>query len=303
MKRFLWIWIVLLLCVATAEARGFKNNPLPEQPDTLRILGVGNSFTDDGMMYLPDLLREAGVENVVLGRLYVPGCSLEQHCCFYAQDEDPYIYYKSIDNKWVTVDESAMLTEALADERWDVIVMQQASHFSGLYATYSPWLDKLIAIILSHNSNPDLCLAWQMTWAYASDTDNTGFANYDNDQQQMFDAIVSTTQRVMVENGVDVLTPAGVAIQKLRDIGFGSLRDMTRDGYHLDLGVGRYTAACTWFEALIEPVLSVSVKGNTFRIPAAEPQTTPVTDANAAMCQDAALAAVASSYTQREGEK
>ena len=25
---------------------------------------------------------------------------------------------------------------------------------------------------------------------------------------------------------------------------------MNRDGYHLDLKIGRYTAACTWFEAL-----------------------------------------------------
>lgn len=25
---------------------------------------------------------------------------------------------------------------------------------------------------------------------------------------------------------------------------------MNRDGYHLDLTIGRYTAACTWFEAL-----------------------------------------------------
>ena len=68
----------LLRMFALAAAAGVRgaercaNGPLPERPDTLRILGVGNSFTDDGMMYLPDLLRAAGIGNVVLGRLYYP---------------------------------------------------------------------------------------------------------------------------------------------------------------------------------------------------------------------------------------
>ena len=68
----------LFALAAAAGVRGAErcaNGPLPERPDTLRILGVGNSFTDDGMMYLPDLLRAAGIGNVVLGRLYFPGCT------------------------------------------------------------------------------------------------------------------------------------------------------------------------------------------------------------------------------------
>lgn len=86
------------------------------QPDTLRILGVGNSFTDDGMMYLPELLEAAGIRNVVLGRLYHPGCSLRQHCEFDAADAPKYIYYKSTANRWTTRSEAATLREAVGDE-------------------------------------------------------------------------------------------------------------------------------------------------------------------------------------------
>ena len=44
-----------LLAVLTPRAQPEAPNfPLPVRPDTLRILGVGNSFTDDGMMYLPE---------------------------------------------------------------------------------------------------------------------------------------------------------------------------------------------------------------------------------------------------------
>ncbi len=85
-----------LLAVLTLRAQSEAPNfPLPVRPDTLRILGVGNSFTDDGMMYLPELLEAAGIRNVVLGRLYYPGCSLRQHCEFDAADAPKYTYYKS----------------------------------------------------------------------------------------------------------------------------------------------------------------------------------------------------------------
>ena len=99
----------LLLAVIVQAQPQAPNFPLPVQPDTLRILGVGNSFTDDGMMYLPDLLAAAGIHNVVLGRLYYPGCSLRQHCEFDAADAPRYIYYKSTQNRWETVSDAATI--------------------------------------------------------------------------------------------------------------------------------------------------------------------------------------------------
>lgn len=63
------------------NAQGRQENfPLPSNPDTLRILAVGNSFSDDGTEYLPELLEAAGIHNVIVARLYIGGCSLERHC-------------------------------------------------------------------------------------------------------------------------------------------------------------------------------------------------------------------------------
>lgn len=293
----------LFALAAAAGVRGAErcaNGPLPERPDTLRILGVGNSFTDDGMMYLPDLLRAAGIGNVVLGRLYYPGCSLEQHCRFYEDDAANYTYYKSTANAWETVSGRAALTDALEDERWDIVVLQQASHFSGLYETYVPWLERLIGIVLSHNANPALCLAWQMTWAYAGDSDHWGFAAYGGDGRRMYEAIVGAAGRMRANRGIDVLIPAGAAVQRARAT-VETRRDMTRDGYHLDLGAGRYVAACAWFEALIAPTLGVSVWGNAFRIPEGGPETTPVDEATARRCWSAAAEAVRNPFGGTEG--
>ena len=141
MKRTLRLLLTVglsLVCVSLF-AQKFPNYPIPQQPDTLRILGIGNSFTDDGMMYLPELLEAAGIRNVVLGRLYIAGCSLERHCREYAGNAPAYIYYKSTSNRWETVSKKATLLDGIADERWDVVVLQQASGKSGIYPTYQPW--------------------------------------------------------------------------------------------------------------------------------------------------------------------
>ena len=51
MKKIFAIWLLLLFGVFNVNAAsGITNYGLPQEPDRLRILGVGNSFTDDGMM-------------------------------------------------------------------------------------------------------------------------------------------------------------------------------------------------------------------------------------------------------------
>ena len=137
-KTLVVLFLVLAGALNAGAASGLTNYSLPQEPDTLRILGVGNSFTDDGMMYLPNLLAAAGIHNVVLGRLYIGGCTLERHCKEYENGTTPYVYYKSTKNHWVTVNKTASLLDGLLDEKWDVIVVQQASRYSGLYSSYQP---------------------------------------------------------------------------------------------------------------------------------------------------------------------
>ena len=92
MKKFVLVLLISIIGVfGGSAANGITNYPIPQEPDTLRILGVGNSFTDDGMMYLPNLLAAAGIHNVVLGRLYIGGCSLERHVKEFESGERNYV--------------------------------------------------------------------------------------------------------------------------------------------------------------------------------------------------------------------
>lgn len=295
MKPRYYLLFVLILCFGSlrALAQHFPNYPIPQHPDTLRILGIGNSFTDDGMMYLPELLEAAGIRNVVLGRLFIGGCSLERHCREYEQGNAAYIYYKSTDNRWTTVSQHATLVEGVTDEPWDIVVLQQASGQSGLYQTYRPWFGRLVEIVRWHCPNAGACIAWQQTWAYARTSSHEEFIRYEKSQQRMYEAIVASVKQLQAESSVEIVIPSGTAIQNLRHTELCDSLDLTRDGYHLALGTGRYTAACTWFQALVAPAFGTTVAGNPFRLTGTDHALTPE---EAESCQQAARKACIRRY-------
>ena len=290
MKKILLV--LLLVALATINinaAHGVPNYPLPQEPDTLRILGVGNSFTDDGMMNLPFVLQAAGIKNVVLGRLYIGGCTLERQVKEYESNSPSYVYTKSVGNNWTTISKNATLLDGLLDEKWDILVVQQASGVSGMYESYQPWLDRLIEILRFNCRNAGATIAWQQTWAYSTNSNHPEYPNYEQNQLAMYKDIMACNERLMEETPIDVVIPTGTAIQNLR-AAMQDARDFTRDGYHLNYKMGRYTAACTWFQALIAPVFRTSVEGNLSRLKGSSQV---LTDEEAEACHLAARRACA----------
>ncbi len=290
MKKILIAIVLMAMAVTTVRAaHGAPNYPLPQNPDTLRILGVGNSFTDDGMMYLPYLLQAAGIKNVVLGRLYIGGCTLERQVKEYENNNPAYVYTKSVNNKWTTVSKNATMLDGLLDEKWDILVVQQASGVSGKYESYQPWLDRLIEILRFNCRNAGATIAWQQTWAYSTDSNHPEYPNYEQNQLVMYKDIMECNEQLLDDTPIDVVIPTGTAIQNLRTA-MQDARDFTRDGYHLNYKMGRYTAACTWFQALIAPVFRTTIEGNASRLKGSSQA---LTDAEALACHLAARRACA----------
>lgn len=298
MKRILTLVALLLAATIMNAQKVFENFPLPQNPDTLRILAVGNSFSDDGTEYLPGLLEAAGIHNVIVARLYIGGCSLERHCKEYEENTPDYIYYKSTANKWETVSKNATILDGLKDEPWDIITVQEVSNNSGTYDTYQLWAPKLISIIRKEALNPRASIVWHMTWAYASNSDHVAFKYYGNDQKTMYDAIVSCVSRAKTDFNVPIVIPSGEAIHIARATRLNNddrvpadckVYQLTRDGFHLTRQHGRYIAACAWFETLIKPVLGKSVKGNSYLL---EDTEFTIDKKDALLCQKCAIKAV-----------
>ncbi len=247
---------------------------------TLKILAIGNSFTEDGTAYLPSLIKKSGIEDVIIGKMVVGGTSLQYHYTHATNNDSVYAFSVSTENGFKSQGKTNF-SSCLLYDTWDIIIMQQVSHLSGKYNTYQPYLNNLIKII--HGYQPHAAIGWQMTWAYSSTSTHSGFIYYEYNQTVMYEAILNAVNQMRLETDISLIIPTGVVIQELRGTSICNDLELTRDGYHLDYGAGRYAAACTWFETLIRPVFHIGVKGNTLRANAGN---VPVTDDVALLCQE-----------------
>lgn len=214
---------------------------------TIRILAIGNSFSRDAIEQNLHELAAADGDTAIVGNLFIGGCSLERHVKNIRDDKHDYVYRKiGADGKRIEK-KNASIAEALADDSWDYVSMQQASPFSGLYATYAEWLPELYAYVKAHAPKKAKPILHQ-TWAYQQGSGLSGFKNYDRDQMKMYRGIVDAAGCAAKLCKIKTVVPSGTAVQNARTSFIGD--NMNRDGYHLDLGVGRFTAACAWYEKL-----------------------------------------------------
>ncbi len=233
----------------------------PEAPKSLKILAIGNSFSTDSMQYLYEILKEGGVEDVVLGNLYYGGCSLDQHYNFNKSDSASYTYYKNTAGIWEKSEDFKM-SSALADEEWDYVSLQQTSKTCGLTNSYGR-LDELIATV--KEKCPEAKLIWNMTWAYQQDSTHSSFPNYKNDQMTMYNMIIDVVKTVIEPLSFDIVIPCMTSVQNARTSFLGDT--LTRDGYHLDYYIGRYIAGLTWYAAITGcPVDSIAYNPSSGRI-------------------------------------
>ena len=223
-----------------------------------KILTIGNSFSDDAVEHYLYGLAAAKGHKIVIGNLYIGGASLSLHVQNATNNIANYSYRKINEQGVKAVKEHTAIASALADEDWDYISFQQESPNSGKFETFSP-LITLYNYVKPKALNPDVKYVLHQTWAYAKNSTHSGFANYGKDQLVMYESIVDAYNRAKALIPVEFIVPAGTAIQNGRTSIIGD--NFCRDGYHLDISIGRYTASCTWFESIFKE----SVIGNTFK--------------------------------------
>ena len=240
----------------------------------MKILAIGNSFSRDATACLHQLLAASGVENTVVN-LYIGGCSLERHWRNIEQNRADYEYQRN----GQIMERRVSIQQVLAEEDWDVIVTQQASHDSGWAETYEPFLGLMCAYLREKCPHARLCL--QQTWAYETDSSHDAFMRYHRDQALMYRKLTECYTAAAQRYGM-ALIPCGKVIQTLRQkalfrYGEGGM-SLCRDGFHMHLIYGRYALSCTWAKALCHAELS--------------PEYIPVSECDPAMAADASLLAL-----------
>ena len=255
---------------------------LPLSAKVIKVLAIGNSFSQDAIeQYLYELARAQG-DSLVIGNAYIGGCSIDRNYTNLVKDSALYTYRKVVGGvrserkKWT-------LKQIIRDEQWDVISLQQASQLSGVFDSYKN-LPAFKRLVESYVTNLHVEFVWHMTWAYAEDFKSSRFQPYDYKQRQMYSDIVSTMLSVMPAISNPRIVPTGTAVQLVR-YRLGDI--LNRDGMHLSYTLGRYTAACTWCEFLTGRI----VDGNHYW-----PDT--ITEEEAEVCQLAAHEAI---FMQQQG--
>ena len=131
-----------------------------DEPKTVRLLTVGNSFSQNATKYLDDLVKGSG-DVLIHHQAAIGGGSLEQHWEKYerheADPDDPRGLYTT----------KKSLVEELAAEPWDFVTIQQVSIKSHDASTYRPFAGRLADLI--RGRSPHAKLYMHETWAYRRD--------------------------------------------------------------------------------------------------------------------------------------
>ena len=222
----------------------------------MKILAIGNSFSEDATRYLHQIGEAAGVENQIVN-LYIGGCPLETH--WQNIETNARAYQLQING--MKTDHTVSIQEMLDAHLWDVIVTQQASHDSGWIESYEPFLGLMLEYL--HERQPSARIMLHETWAYASDSSHPRFIRYQRSQKEMFEKLYNAYHTMASKYALPLIR-SGELIQVLRtteyfdeDIGRHAI---CRDGFHMSLVYGRYAVACLWAKML----WGISLKDNAY---------------------------------------
>lgn len=215
---------------------------------SLKILAIGNSFSQDAMQMLYEIATKEGYGEVVLGNLYDAGCTLAGHVENLTTQARGYNYLTNNTGRWGTT-EGVTLEYGLKAQEWDIITLQQGSPDSGLVETYNEDIQTIVDYVNQNKTNPDAKMYWHMTWAYPQSSNReVFFTKYACDQMTMYNMIVGAVQEKVVPNTAFVgVLPSGTAVQNARTSYIGD--KLNRDGFHLN-DLGRVIAGYTWFSML-----------------------------------------------------
>ena len=206
----------------------------------MKILSIGNSFSQDAQRYLYRLARKEGVQMKTVN-LYIGGCPLRRHYLNILDDNAAYEFQFNGEPTGLLVS----IRQALASDNWDYITLQQASGFSAKPESYTPYLEEVADYVRMYCPHAKILI--HQTWAY--ETGSVKLANQEcfATDAEMFAAVEKAYIKAAQLIDADGIIPAGKAMLTAAKTGIEKIH---RDTYHASLGAGRYLLALCWFKFL-----------------------------------------------------
>lgn len=275
------------------KSPSYKNPSFPYYKDTLRVLVLGNSYTQNSTAYLADLLANTNIDSskLCVYNSSPSGYTIDQWIARFG-DNQTYTIIRRCGNPLMI---ASGTMEQLVGQAWDVIVINQASDYAFDWDSYEN-VKEFVGKLRRYCTNPKVCIAFQMAWTHSGDGVETNYVG-----------IVECAKRLASEIGVNYIIPVGMAVKNARGSSLQNAYNLLSDGVHLCKGVGQYIASCAFWESIIAPVMGVSVIGNITTIDVtateiSEEHAIAVTASNRGLCQLCAHWATIDMYTETDVE-
>ena len=222
--------------------------------ESLKVLCIGNSFSQDTTAYLPEIALDLG-RKPVIGNLYIGGCPIAKHYENIKQDLPAYRFDRNDGTGWQRTPDTR-IQDAIAAEDWDWICIQHGSSHGGYYTEDASYQD-LPALVQAIQAQSRAKIAFNLTWVGDPEKDRPEMILFQRDPLRYFQAICAITQRLVAPvPGIALVSPTGTAVQNACSLGLGDR--MCRDGFHLSMDVGRYLAGLAFYRALTgQPVKGI----------------------------------------------
>lgn len=205
----------------------------------MKILSIGNSFSQDAQRYLHALAECEGVE-MKTQNLYIGGCSLSTH--YQNLKENKNDYDLEINGEKTGLKTS--IAEALNSDSWDYVTLQQVSSKSGNFESYTPYLETLSDYVRKQCPNAKILL--HETWAYEDGSDRLSATPFKS-AKEMLCAVQKAYRNAGELISADGIIPSGTAMMEALKLG---IKKIHRDTFHASLGAGRYLLSLLWYKYL-----------------------------------------------------
>ena len=251
-----------------AEEPSEGQSPAPAEK-TLKVLSIGNSFSNSLSRYFKPVVESVPGCHLEWDQIYIGGCSMERHWSNIDREaNDPsWRFFKTWSYK-----------DKVQSKPWDVVSIQQASHFSWQPETYFPYAKNLYDFIKENAPTAEIVI--QETWAYRPDDGRLN--QWGITQDQMYEKLKAAYTEAAQKLGVRLI-PVGDAVQLARQTQPGGYKPFKRaelvypdlpdmngflcgnlrwedkngkktvngDASHLNAR-GEYLQACVWFAFLFD---------------------------------------------------
>ena len=305
--RFLSRSYIIMLCLSMPVKVIADDSFLKKA--NLKVLDIGNSYTDDATAMLPLIVKNSGsdLSDMCLYKAIRGGASFKNwYDIYYDNDNAKYTISKvlgGIDAAITTGTgegtDGSLFREALENEEWDIIIIHQYSKYAPYFEEWGTtnaggYLNEFLSLI--KDKQPQAVIGFLLVHSYWDGYEG----NKENSSFDRWRLIANSVKRLCEDYGIDFVIPYGTAVENLRSSSWNNDYDLTLDGTHCGLGLCRYTSACCYYESLIAPRSGISVYGNRARYDATNAISTypavSVTDQNAIIAQRAAILATNNWY-------